>query len=277
MFLSAIRSLPARMNRKAYEAHITEKYDYVTAVVNREAGPELTLDDFDSYGLTSLKKLLAYMEKEGEYGGSVYLPWEGRVTVLPFHHDFMNDWLKFKNPRVTELYDRMYQEKRALYRDREDFDRRRFDIEEELQVKYWKMPVIDRRVLDAPVFGCWDNMELVAHYLKLKGYPVKRLCFHDGIIMRGHTFVIYNTGEYWTTCLSYPANHHYRSYENFCNLVFQVMKRVPIYKNKKGCTLIEFGEPYPGMTTPEYLKLIESGTILLPPEKRREKSDSEME
>ena len=238
-------------------------YGQMQSVLNLNEGDPLTVEVFRNYGIKSLKDLHHYIKKHGEYGGAVRLSESEGVIILPFHNDFMNKWLKFNNDSVKAAYDRIYQLYQLQYPDRREFERKRFMIEEDILVKYWKMPSMDTRILAAPINGCWDRMEIFATYLNGLGYEVRRLCCHDGNIMRGHTYIVYKTGTYWTTCLGYPINFHYKDFDSVCKISFSLLRRLPIFSNPDCCELIEFQQPRAGMSTLEYLDLIKNGNIVI--------------
>lgn len=263
MFFMSTAKIKSLLFHKRYIEKVTRMYDGYMAVINDMDQPELTMDIFHEFGIHTLKELGWYLEKNAEYGGYVKVPWSEKLILIPFHNDFMNSWLRFDNPRVIEFYDNLYESKKADYDSRVHFDRKRFDVEEELQLNNWTMPPVDKRMLSAPINGCWDRPELIARFLELQGYKTKRLCCHDGHVMRGHCFTVYTDEKYWLTTSSLPFNLKCKSYETFCRKIYRVLKRIPIYSDNSKCRLVEFEPPEPGMTTKEYLSNIENGHVVV--------------
>lgn len=263
MFFLSTAKIRSLLFHQRYLEEVTSAYDRHMKILNDTNQPELTLDIFHEFGIFTLQQLGWYLEKNAEYGGYVKVPWTDQLILIPFHNDFMNDWLRFDNPRVMQFYDDLYEFKKADYDSRVHFDMKRFDVEEELQLHNWTMPPIDRRMLSAPINGCWDRPELVARFLELRGYGTKRLCCHDGHVMRGHCFTVYTDGEFWMTASSLPMNLKCRCYETFCKKIYRVLKHVPIYSDNSKCRLVEFDPPRPGMTTREYLDNIERGRVVV--------------
>ena len=237
-------------------------YDKYTIFRNEKDFKKLTQDVFESYGIYSYHDLLHYLKKHGEYGGAVSLATRGKLVLLPFHNDVMNTWLKFDNPRVTQIYDKIYEQFGDEYSDRTDFNKHRFEVEEKILIKCWAMPAMDTRILNAPVAGCWDMMEIKACYLEVQGYQVKRYCFYGDKIIRGHPFILYNDGKYWNTSLGFPLHIRMKNLQNLCRFVFCMLKHVPFLK-KATSTLVEFSTPYEGMSTEEYVELINNGKVIL--------------
>lgn len=262
LFLSASK-LRSRLNHKKYLRDITARYDAALAVLNSPPGPDLTLEVFEEFGIRTLRDLNWYLEKNAEYGGCIRVPWTSQRLPLPLHNDFMNAWLCFDNPRVKELYDRLYETRKEEFHSRVHFDMKRFDVEEDLQLNNWTMPPLDRRMLEAPINGCWDRPELVARFLELKGFQTRRLACHDGHIMRGHCFAVYTDGSSWMTTSAFPVNAKHSSYEAMCRKIFPFLKRIPIYSDSNQCRLVDFAPPWAGMTTREYLALIENGRVVM--------------
>lgn len=245
-----------------YLEDVTRQYDACMEILNDPNQPDLTMDVFAEFGIHTLKDLGWYLERNAEYGGCVTVPWSDQRILIPFHNDFMNAWLRFDNPRVIEFYDQLYESRKANYFSRDHFDKERFHIEEDMQLNNWIMPPVDRRMLSAPINGCWDRPELIARFLELQGYETRRLSCHDDYVMRGHCFTIYTDGEYWYTTSSLPVNTKSRDYEEFCNRIFRVLRHLPIYSDHSRCRLVEFEAPRAGMTTREYLGNIERGTVV---------------
>ena len=263
MFFLSTAKIKSVVNHKKYLRDISARYDAAMAVLNGEPGPELSLEVFARFGIHTLRELEWYLEKHSEYGGYIHVPWTEELVLLPLHHDFINAWLRFDNPRVVTLYDRLYESRKEQFHNRTHFDRKRFDIEEDLQLNNWTMPPLDQRMLASPVNGCWDRPELVARFLELQGFQVQRLSCHDGHVMRGHCFVVYTDGNFWMTTSAFPVNLKCKSYRTMCRRIFAVLKHLPIYSDRTKCRLVEFGPPRPGMTTRQYLSLIENGTTIL--------------
>lgn len=263
VFFLSTAKLKSVLSNKRYRKEITEKYDSYMAVLNNNDQPDLTLEVFHEFGIHTLKDLGRYLEKNGEYGGCVHVPWSKQLILIPFHHDFMNSWLRFDNPRVVDFYNKLYEFMEEKFDSRVHFDMKRFDVEEELQLNNWSMPPIDRRMLAAPISGCWDRPELIARFLELHGFKTKRLCCHDGHIMRGHCFTVYTDGNYWMTASSFPFNLKFRSYEKMCRYLYQGLKHVPIYSDNTRCELVEFKPPKPGIVTRNYLDNIKNGRVVV--------------
>lgn len=262
--------LESLLAHKTYCARIAHEYDRNMAILNDENQPPLTMEVFREFGICNIKDLCRYLSKNAEYGGYVHFPWSDKLILLPFHNDFMNSWLRFDNPRVVELYDRLYENLKGNYKNRIHFDMTRFNLEEEIQLNDWIMPPLDRRMLAAPVNGCWDRPELIGQFLALQGYETRRLCVYDGIIMRGHCFTVYFDGKYWRTTSGFPINLKYKDYQKMCRHIYAVLRRVPIFKDKNSCRMIEFPIPHPGMNTREYIKNIERGKVVIPSKYERD-------
>ena len=263
MFFLSSAKLKSLLFHRKYIDEIKRQYDKYMAVLNKLNQPDLTMKIFHEFGIYTLKDLGWYLEKNAEYGGCIRVPWTEDLILIPFHNDFMNSWLRFDNPRVVEFYDKLYEIKKADYDSRVHFDMKRFDVEEELQLYNWIMPPVDKRMLEAPINGCWDRPELIARFLKLQGFETKRLCCHDGHVMRGHCFTVYTDGEYWMTASSLPFNLKCKNYEKFCKKIYRILRHIPIYSDNSKCRLIEFEPPRPGMTTREYLENIENGRVVV--------------
>lgn len=263
MFFLSTAKMRSVLLPKGYKVEVTRKYDEYMALLNDVNQPELTMDIFHEFGIHTLRELGSYLEKNAEYGGYVRVSWSDKLILIPFHNDFMNSWLRFDNPRVKEFYDHLYESRKAEFDSRIHFDMKRFDVEESLQLNNWIMPPIDKRMLSVPISGCWDRPELIARFLELQGYKTKRLCCHDGHVMRGHCFTVYTDGEYWRTASSLPINLKCKSYEVFCRKIYCALKHIPIYSDNSKCRLVEFESPKSGMTTEEYLLNIEKGLVVV--------------
>ena len=251
-------------NRKA-----VQQYDKYLAIRNREEFSPLTREVFQEYGIDSFHDLARHLRKYGEYGGLADLPCCNEPVLLPFHHDLLNKWLRFDNPRVEEIYDRVFYFLKDQYPDKQSFNRSFFHIEESILRNCWCMPMMDTRILEAPITGCWDKMEIQAAFLKSIGFIVKRFCFHSGMVLRGHTFVLYNDGKYWKACLDCPIPIRNKNLDKLCYLIFSVLKFIPFLTNGEKYELVEFESPYEGMPSSEYLRLIEDGVVLISQKNRR--------
>lgn len=240
-----------------------ELYDKFTALRNASEYTTLSREVFLKYGIITFRDLTRHLKKYGEYGGAVDLPCFNGLTLLPFHNDVLNKWLCFDNPRVKEIYERIYQLYSNHYPDKDSFKKSFFNIEEDILLRYWCMPMMDTRLLKAPIAGCWDKMEIQAVFLESMGYEVKRFCFHSGKIIRGHTFVLYYNGRTWNTCLGIPLPVRNADLKKLCKLIFLVFKNVPILDKGETCELIEFAPPQGGMSAQDYIQLIENGTVLI--------------
>lgn len=263
MFFMSTAKLKSVISNGKYRKDISERYDSYMDILNDDNQPELTMEIFHEFGIQTLKDLEWYLEKNAEYGGYVRMPWSEKLTLIPFHNDFMNSWLRFDNPRVIDFYDKLYNFMKEKYDSRIHFDMKRFDVEEELQLNYWRMPPIDKRMLSVPINGCWDRPELIARFLELQGFQTKRLCCHDGHIMRGHCFTVYTDGIYWMTASSFPINLKCKSYKKICKYLYRVLKHVPIYSDNSKCQLIEFDPPQPDMAACDYLDNIKNGRVII--------------
>lgn len=263
MLYISTAKIKSAINHSRYCKDVSERYDAYMAILNDDNQPDLTIETFHEFGIHTLKDLGWYLEKNAEYGGYVHMPWSDQVILIPFHNDFMNSWLRFDNPRVIEFYNKLYDSVKEKYDSRIHFDMKRFDVEEELQLNNWIMPPLDKRMLSAPISGCWDRPELVSRFLELQGFKTKRLCCHDGHIMRGHCFSVYTDGTYWMTASSLPINLKCKSYKKMCAHLHRVLKHIPIYSDNSKCQLVEFDPPKPGMTTQEYLRNIENGRVVV--------------
>lgn len=240
-----------------------EFYDKFTGLRNSGEYTTLSREVFLKYGIITFRDLTRYLKKYGEYGGAVDLPCFDGLTLLPFHNDVLNKWLCFDNPRVREIYEIVYQLYRNQYPDKDSFKRSFFDIEEDILRRYWNMPMMDTRILEAPIAGCWDKMEIQATFLEPLGYKIRRFCFHSGRIIRGHTFILYHDGRTWNTCLGIPFPTKNKDLKKLCKRIFSVLMHVPILDKGEICELVEFAAPHGGMSAQEYIKLIEDGTILI--------------
>lgn len=246
---------------KAHEAK--ELYDKFTELRNAEEYTPLSREVFLKYGINTFRDLTRYLKKYGEYGGAVNLPCSNGYVLLPFHNDILNKWLRFDNPRVRENYKSIYRLYREQYPDMDSFKKAFFIVEEDILKRYWNMPVMDTRILDAPIAGCWDKMEIQAAFLSSLGYKIKRFCFHSGKVIRGHTFVLYHDGKTWNTCLGTPVSVRSRSLKKLCKLIFFVLTHVPFLDKGEMSELVEFGHPHGDMSAQEYIKLIEDGNVLI--------------
>lgn len=240
-----------------------ELYDRFTKLRNSGEYTPLSREVFLKYGICTFRDLTRYLKKYGEYGGAVDLPCSEGLVLLPFHNDVLNKWLRFDNPRVKEIYESIYQLYREWYPDRDSFKRAFFNVEEDILKRYWYMPMMDTRILDAPIAGCWDKMEIKATFLAALGYKIKRFCFHSGKVIRGHTFVLYYDGKAWNTCLGTPFPIRNKDLKKLCKLIFSVLMHVPFLDKGKICELVEFEPPCGGMSAQEYIKLIEDGVVII--------------
>ena len=255
-------SLYSIFAHKNYCRYAVRKYDKTFRVLNKEGQNELTLQIFHEFGIHTLHDLNSYLSKKSEYGGCVTVDWTDKKILIPFHHDFMNKWLRFDNPRVIEFYDKLYRSQKNRFKNRDDFNRRRFDIEEELQMNNWVLAPYDRRMLAAPICGCWDKPELIGKFLSLQGYETRRFCCHDGNIMRGHCFIVYFDGKCWSTSGSYGFDLKCKDYKKFCRIIFSVLRHIPIFNDPSKCEMIEYPPPVPGMDTQAFLENIRNGRVV---------------
>lgn len=263
MFFLSTAKIRSLFAHKSYLKSISRKYERYITIINDDNQPDLTMDVFHEFGIKTLRQLNWYLEKNAEYGGCVDMPWSEKLIIIPFHHDFMNAWLRFDNPYVVDFYDRLYETVKDQYHSRTHFNMKRFDVEEELQLNNWKMPPIDRRMLTAPINGCWDKPELISRFLELQGFKTQRLCCHDGIIMRGHCFTVYSDGIYWRTASSASINLRDKSFEGLCHKVFRLLRHIPIYSDSSKCRLIAFDPPKPGVSARDYINNIKKGKIII--------------
>ncbi len=261
MIIHPVTAVRHAVSPAAYRRIITAKYDEAEAVINSFDQPPLTDEVFEEFGIRTLGDLSSYLSRRAEYGGYISVPFSEKLVLIPFHNDFMNRWLRFDNPRVTAFYDRLYEERKSEFDSRQHFDRARFRIEEEFQLNAWRMPPLDKRMLLAPISGCWDKPELLAHFLTLKGYPVKRLSCNDGNNLRGHCFCVYYDGKYWRPAGRYPIKN--RDYKKLCRAMLDIFRRVPMFKHPDRCRLMEFGAPETGFTGREYVALIDNGSVVV--------------
>ena len=258
-------SICMRFFPKRYYSQAVEKYNRAMRIINSATSQPLTLSEFRAYGISSLSDLNRYLSQKSEYGGYVKTEVSDQLIIIPFHNDFMNTWLKFKNPKVVEFYDRLYDYRKHAYHSREHFDKKRFDIEEDLQINNWTMPMVDKKMLEAPIFGCWDKPELLSRFLELQGFQTKRLCCHDGNEMRGHCFAVYFDGKYWrTTSTQFLLNYKCRDYQEFCNRVFSVVRNIPFFSSPRACSLVEYKAPSAGTTAHELVESIKNGILCCP-------------
>lgn len=262
MLIHPANILKRTFSREKYLREITEKYDHYSRMLNVADEPFLDLQVFGEFGIRTLGELLAYFAKYTEYGGHISMEGEEGLTLIPFHHDSMNRWLKFDNPRVVDFYDRVYERRKNEFHSRHHFDMERFRIEEEFQLNNWVMPPLDRRRLTAPISGCWDKPEVIAHFLTMKGFEVRRLSCNDGNVLRGHCFCVYHDGEFWRTATSNKYGYKNRDYQQFCKRLLSVLRRIPIFSDPGNCRIMEFGEPAQGCTGGEYVDNISRGQII---------------
>lgn len=131
LFLSMAK-LKSIFFKEKYRKNIASKYDFYMKLLNDNecALPDLSIDAFQEFGIYTLEDLRKYLKKNAEYGGYVHVPWTKELVLIPFHNDFMNDWLRFDNPRVEHFYDKLYESVKDNYDSRIHFDMKRFDIEE---------------------------------------------------------------------------------------------------------------------------------------------------
>lgn len=229
----------------------------------------LSREVFVEYGINTFHDLSRYLKRNGEYGGAIILPRSNVFILLPFHNDMLNKWLRFENPRVRERYKDIYELYKQQYPNVDTFKKDFFNVEEDILKRYWNMPEMDTRFLNAPIAGCWDKMELQATFAETLGYEVKRFCFHGGRIIRGHTFILYYDGTYWNTCLNTPFPIRNKRLDKLCQLIFNVLLHIPFLDNGEIRELIEFNSPHGGMSAQEYIKLIEDGKVIIKKENHR--------
>lgn len=238
-------------------------YEKFMALRNTKTGEPLTRKVFESRGIYTFSDLIRYLNKNGEYGGAIPLEGTEKLTLLPFHNDIMNAWLRFDNPKVVQAYELIYAQYKNRYPERHLFKKNRFKVEESLLEEFWTMPAMDTRLLDAPILGCWDKMELQACFLNILGYEVRRFCFHSGRIIRGHTFVLFNDGIHWKIPDAYPLPIESSDVARLSKFIFWVLQHIPFLDQGAVCELVEFSKPYAGMSTREYLQLIEDGHVVM--------------
>lgn len=96
--------------KEKYRKNIASKYDFYMKRLNDNEFTlhDLSIDDFQEFGIYTLVDLEKYLKKNAEYGGYIHVPWTKELVLIPFHNDFMNDWLRFDNPRVEHFYDKLY-------------------------------------------------------------------------------------------------------------------------------------------------------------------------
>lgn len=262
MSLFSFAGIESKINRRGYDKRVSAEYDTAVKILNDQDQPVLTREIFEEFGICTLRDLNRYLSKHAEYGGCVViLPCTDRI-LIPFHNDFMNQWLRFDNPRVRTFYHELYNRRKDEFDSEIHFRMKFFEIEEELQYHCWVMPPVDRRMLAAPINGCWDKPELMARFLELQGYRTKRLCCHDGHEMRGHCFTVYTDGAYWMTTSSFPLRLRCRSYTALCRRLLRIMRLLPIYSDRSRCVLVEYEPPREGMTGQEYVDQIINGKVV---------------
>lgn len=262
MMLFSFAAIESKVFSASYRRRVARKYDAVSAVLNGVEQPALTKEVFAEFGIRSLAELNRHLRKNTEYGGCVRVTFRSDRVLIPFHNDFMNNWLRFDNPRVEQFYHELYLSKKDDYFDEWHFRCKRFDIEEELQANNWIMPAMDRRMLAAPINGCWDKPELLARFLELQGFRTKRLCCHDGHEMRGHCFTVYTDGKFWMTTNSFPLRIKHRSYEALCRKLLRLLRFLPIFSDRSKCVLVEYAPAQEGMTGRDYVEQIINGTVV---------------
>ncbi len=262
MYLHPILKLKRTITPEKYNNEIVKKYDEAMKIINAPYSQPLTMDVFEGMGIYSLHDLVTYLGKNSEYGGYISLPDMPGYTLIPFHNDFMNKWLKFHNPRIIDFYDHIYEQRKNEFNSRHHFDMERFAIEEEFQLNNWRMPPLDKRMLDAPISGCWDKPELLAHYLTMKGYEVKRLSCNDGNVLRGHCFCVYFDGKCWSTATSYILDMKDPDFERFCKKLLNILHRVPMFVNPENCSIMAFEKPVDRCTAKEYTDMISQGQVI---------------
>lgn len=237
----------------------SQLYDKMMIAINEEFYPNLSVKILKKYNIVRLKDLIRFLRKNAEYGGCITY-YDAKI-ILPFYKDNKNRWLKYNNPRVASFYHRLYEKEKSNYNGRKHFDLKRFEIEESFQLNNWNFPVMTERLLKVPVYGCWDRSELIAYFLELKGYDVKRLYFTTTNIQRGHSFCIYNDGKFWRF-VSFPENiFRFKKYQILYKIAFYRLQVT--YRSDNFYRLIEFSKPIAGMNTTEYLNHIENGTEVL--------------
>lgn len=222
-------------------------------------------DAFAKYGIDSMEALERHLMKRSEYGGMIKNEFDGSILLLPFHHDVMNKWLKFDIPRVQEYYEQIYEKytDRFHLKSKEDFKNRFFKIEEQIQIHRWELPLFDERILIYPILGCWDKVEIEAIYLESKGIEVKRVCCHDGIKMRGHTFLCFYEDGYWKTYMTSKVVLKSRTFEQLCKKSYELLRHVPIFLDSKKCELVEYTKPPVGCTGKQYIDILENGKVII--------------
>ena len=238
-------------------------YDQYMSMRNAKVSKPLTREVFEARGIYTFRDLTRYLRKHSEYGGAIPLDDTGKLTLLPFHNDTLNKWLSFDNPRVVEAYERIYERYKARYPNRQSFEKHRFKVEECLLEELWAMPAMDTRLLDAPIVGCWDKMELQTRFLRTLGYEVRRFCFYSRKIIRGHTFILFNNGSRWQTADAYPFFVGTKDIERLYKWIFWILRHIPFLDQGPVCQMVEFEEPCEGMPAKEYLRLIERGNIVI--------------
>ena len=225
---------------------------------------ELNRGIFDRYNIHTIRDLERFISKHCEYGGLVFDNVHKKVMLLPFHHDFMNSWLKFNNQQVIKFYDDYYEANKNNYRSREEFENRFFETEEFIQLNNWMMPKFDERIMKYPIMGCWDKVELEALFLEINGKEVRRVCCHDGNKMRGHTFLCFCDAGIWQTYMTSVFALKASSFEELCEKAHGILKNIPIYSNPKRCELIEYEKPPMLCTGATFVEILERGTIVIP-------------
>ena len=262
MLIHPVAAAKKIIDPKKYRTEIVKKYDHYSGIINLPDQPELTEKVFDEFGIRTVADLGKYLRRNSEYGGYIRFPGSERNILIPFHNDFMNKWLRFDNPRIVRFYDRIYELRKDEFNNRHHFDMERFNIEEEFQLNNWRMPTIDRRMLSAPINGCWDKPELLARFLSLKGYQIQRMSCNDGNILRGHCFCVYYDGTFWRTASSYGVDLKKRDYREFARSLLGILRHVPIFSDNSKCRIMEFEAPDKNCTGKEYVRTISEGHIL---------------
>lgn len=239
---------------EAFDTWNDEETDW--EAVNREM--------FDRYNIRVIRDLERFMSKNCEYGGLVFDSAKKKVILLPFHHDFMNSWLKFDDQHVIEFYGDYYDNNKKKYRSKDEFDKRFFETEEVIQLNNWMMPKFDERIFKYPIMGCWDKVEIEALFLECHGKEVRRVCCHDGNKMRGHTFLCFYDAGIWKKYMTSVITLKADNFEKLCKKAHSLLKHVPIYSNPKRCELIEYDKPPILCKGTEFVEILEKGRIIIP-------------
>lgn len=224
----------------------------------------LNREVFEKYSIYTIRDLEKFLAKKCEYGGLAFDYVHRNVILLPFHHDYMNSWLKFDNIRVRKFYEDYYENNRSSYQSIDEYKNRFFEIEESVQLNNWVMPNFDERILKFPIMGCWDKVELEALFLETHGKEVRRVCCHDGNKMRGHTFLCFSDAGKWKTYLTSMIVLNAGSFEKLCKKAHGLLKHIPIYSNPNGCELIEYEKPPILCKGTAFVDILEKGTIVIP-------------